>query len=277
MTKGSTERDRRRVWQVPALDDLTVVALYHSNHVFPRHMHDTYSIGVNLRGAHASRYRGARHVLPPSSVAVVNPQEPHTGEKAGARAWSFFGLYPSTELMATICRDVGPGGDPHFRGPRVDDADLLAGLRDVHAMLEAGAEPLRIESALTELLGDLLRDHAVKRPELRPNGDARRGVARARDYVHEQFNRRIELADLASLAQLSPYHFLRVFRQEIGLTPHAYLTQVRIDSARRLLASGEDIARVAFQVGFCDQSHLTHRFKEWVGVTPAEYREASRV
>lgn len=68
-----------------------------------------------------------------------------------------------------------------------------------------------------------------------------------------------------------------MFRARFGFTPHAYLTQVRVARARELLAAGAPIARVAFAVGFADQSHLTNRFKQWVGVTPAEFRRAARV
>ena len=92
-----------------------------------------------------------------------------------------------------------------------------------------------------------MRRHAIDRPPSVGPGDERAGLERA------------------------------VFRARFGFTPHAYLTQVRVARARELLAAGAPIARVAFAVGFADQSHLTNRFKQWVGVTPAEFRRAARV
>ncbi len=80
------------------------------------------------------------------------------------------------------------------------------------------------------------------------------------------------LNDLAAEAGLSLFHFIRAFHRRPGLTPHEYVVNVRIKHARQLLASGLPVARVAFQTGFADQSHLTRRFRASVGVTPGRYR-----
>ena len=64
---------------------------------------------------------------------------------------------------------------------------------------------------------------------------------------------------------------MRVFRKVLGLPPHAYLVQVRITQAKKLLASGMAIAEVAAETGFSDQSHLHRHFKRIVGVTPGQY------
>ena len=71
-------------------------------------------------------------------------------------------------------------------------------------------------------------------------------------------------------AQGKPF---RVFHDEVGLPPHAYLTQVRVNRARRLLSQGWPITEVAFEVGFVDQSHLNKRFKRITGMTPGQYRK----
>ncbi|MBI1877856.1 MAG: helix-turn-helix transcriptional regulator, partial [Chloroflexi bacterium] len=74
-----------------------------------------------------------------------------------------------------------------------------------------------------------------------------------------------------AISNLSPFHLLRAFRAELGLPPHAYLTQIRIERAKALLAQGWPVAQVAFETGFADQSHLTKRFKGIVGVAPGQY------
>ena len=92
--------------------------------------------------------------------------------------------------------------------------------------------------------------------------------------------RRFELpeeegADTASAADaLSPFHFIRRFRRELGLTPHKYLVQSRVRAARHLLAHAPSIADLAARLGFCDQSHLDRCFKRALGVSPKAYREA---
>ncbi|WP_338149160.1 helix-turn-helix transcriptional regulator [Citrobacter cronae] len=67
---------------------------------------------------------------------------------------------------------------------------------------------------------------------------------------------------------------LRSFSREIGVTPHAYLIQLRVRKARRLLATGKSPVEVALLTGFADQSHLTRAFVRQFGVTPGRYQAA---
>jgi AraC-like DNA-binding protein len=67
---------------------------------------------------------------------------------------------------------------------------------------------------------------------------------------------------------------IRVFRAEVGLTPHAYVVDVRVRRAQALLKEGASPADAAARVGFADQAHLTRAFKARVGVAPGAYRRA---
>ena len=74
------------------------------------------------------------------------------------------------------------------------------------------------------------------------------------------------------MVQVSPYYFLRLFKQSMGLTPDQYILQRRIEKAKFLLQHSKlGIAEVAIRVGFCDQSHLTQYFKRIVGMTPKQF------
>ena len=74
-----------------------------------------------------------------------------------------------------------------------------------------------------------------------------------------------------AIAQLSPYHFLRLFKQSMGITPHQYILQCRLNQAKYLLQySHLNIADIAIRTGCCDQSHLTRYFKHIMGVTPKQ-------
>jgi AraC family transcriptional regulator len=103
-------------------------------------------------------------------------------------------------------------------------------------------------------------------------------LKRVLEYIHDNLEQNLSLVDLATLANLSPSRFTRVFRQETGLSPHQYLIQARIERAKHLLRSGSEVSigRVAHQVGFADQSHFTRHFKRIVGVTPKVILQDSR-
>jgi AraC-like DNA-binding protein len=75
---------------------------------------------------------------------------------------------------------------------------------------------------------------------------------------------------------MSPFHLVRVFRQIVGLPPHAYQTQLRLTHARTLLAQGHSVGYVAQETGFFDQSHFAQQFKRHYFVTPGSYCKTAR-
>ena len=92
-------------------------------------------------------------------------------------------------------------------------------------------------------------------------------------FVEEYLGEHFTLRDLAMEAEVSPFHFARVFKQATGLTPHQYVISRRVERARRLLAKGgRSIAAIAAETGFASQSHLTEMFRREVGMTPRAYR-----
>jgi AraC-like DNA-binding protein len=98
-------------------------------------------------------------------------------------------------------------------------------------------------------------------------------VGAAREYPDEHAYENVSLVALARTAGLSHFHLCRVFRRDVGLTPHVYQEQVRVRRAKEL-RQGVAIALAAVEAGFYDQAHLTRRFKRIVGVTPGEYARA---
>jgi transcriptional regulator GlxA family with amidase domain len=114
---------------------------------------------------------------------------------------------------------------------------------------------------------------ARTRPELmlQPEGLKHPAVRTTRRYMEAHLAENISIAKLAALVSLSPYHFARVFARHTTVPPHAYLERIRIGKAQEFLDRGHTLASTAIAVGFADQSHLTHRFKRFPGITPGEY------
>lgn len=132
---------------------------------------------------------------------------------------------------------------------------------------------LLIDSLKTALAIHLLRKYCITRPRISSytNGLSKSKLLQVTDYINEHLHQDLKLSEIAALAQMSPYHFLRLFKQSMGVTPHQYILQRRIEKAKYLLQHSElSIADIAVRVGFCDQSHLTRCFKRIVGVTPKQ-------
>ena len=106
--------------------------------------------------------------------------------------------------------------------------------------------------------------------------DRRRAVETAL-WIDAHSHRQIDLDDAAAQAGISPFHFLRLFSDVLGVTPHQYLVRSRLRHAARLLADdGRAVTNVAYDVGFGDLSNFVRTFHRAAGVSPRKFREASR-
>jgi AraC family transcriptional regulator len=93
------------------------------------------------------------------------------------------------------------------------------------------------------------------------------------DYIQEHLDRDLSLAELAGVAQLSCYHFARLFKQSTGYSPHQYHIKCRIDRAKQLLKEESlSLANIAQIVGFANQGHFNYHFKRLTGITPKAFQ-----
>ena len=90
------------------------------------------------------------------------------------------------------------------------------------------------------------------------------------EYIHAGLDSELSLTKLATQLNLSPFHFARLFKKSLGLSPHKYVLQNRIERAKKLItvSSNVSLTNIALQVGFYDQTHFGKAFKKYVGVSP---------
>lgn len=106
--------------------------------------------------------------------------------------------------------------------------------------------------------------------------DLFRRLCRARDFIHDAHAETLTLPDIAHQAGVSPYHFLRSFRDAFGETPRQYLTRVRLERAKDLLGRGEAVTDVCMQVGYSSLGSFSLMFAERVGMPPRAYQRKIR-
>jgi AraC-like DNA-binding protein len=236
---------------------------------FPRHTHDQYGLGVVDAGGHASWSGRGQVEAGPGNFICVNPGEVHDGRAIGQQPRSWRILYFDPAVMEDLRTDILDGARPSFTfaAPVFSDPAL----RGLFEAALACNEGMACETAVLNLVARL-GVHATS------GSGKRRGplacVGRARERIEDDPAAPLTLSELAREAGLSRYQLLRAFARDLGLTPHAYIVQRRVELARRLIRAGCSLAGTAAVAGFCDQSHLTRCFRRHFGVTPNGYAAA---
>jgi AraC family transcriptional regulator len=171
---------------------------------------------------------------------------------------------------------------------QTDRIDIIAGCevvdplvhqigRSLAAEIDAGAPggSIYAESLVNTLVAHLLRHHssAGERFQHHLGGLPKHKLRRVTEFIEENLEHDLSLAEIAGIAELSPFHFARSFKQATGSTPIQFLTHRRIDLAKRLLVESElPIVEIGLRAGFKNQSHFTTLFRKITAMTPRAYR-----
>jgi AraC-like DNA-binding protein len=145
------------------------------------------------------------------------------------------------------------------------------------ASLDARAEPDQVRHRADALVSSIVRaaqvEHSGVSVDDRRSARRQRAVERARVFLVERAYERPSLVDAAAVADYAPFHFARVFRAEVGMSPHRYLSELRLRQAvARLDAGAVNLTSLALDLGYSSQSHFTTAFRARFGCTPGAFR-----
>ena len=242
------------------------------HHAYVPHSHPTWTVAVVHDGAARFEVETTHQRADRGELFVLEPEAVHTGMAAVPEGWAYKVLYLDPALLHDW--EERDGAAPKAaRWVVFRDRALRNSLLRMHAVLAAGTGGLELDECVVGAI-DALRPHLRPGPSAARGGYEHAAVRRARVYLSEHWDQPVALAALSSFAGLTRFELVRRFREQTGLTPHAFQTNLRVERARAMLSAGEPIARVAAACGFADQPHLTRTFRRAVGVTPGRFAAA---
>jgi len=239
----------------------------------PTHSHPEYQFGICLDTNGRYDYRGSRIVIPRMTVSVLHSGEKHTPDdtKFINNAGRYQMLYaPPKELLAAA-REIGWRKNelPFFAECFIADRILTA----KYLRLFRFEEETRLfeDTAKLDFLSYLIENHAQNKITASIFKAHPAAVRLAREYLDAHFARAVSLDELAEIAGVGKFYLCRAFRQSVGVSPHVYQNQLRLNHAKKMLMRGDSITETALRLGFFDHSHFGKNFKRLIGVSPQSY------
>lgn len=138
---------------------------------------------------------------------------------------------------------------------------------------------LLIDNLKTTLAIHLLRKYCSTKPKLSSyeDGLSPLKLRKIKEYIDVNLDRNLKIVELAAIVQISPYHFIRLFRKNLGQTPYQYILQRRIEKGKDLLQHSQlSTEEIAASLGFCDRSHFAKYIKRFTGLTPKQLQTKSQ-
>lgn len=246
-------------------------------HAYDLHRHETYAVGLTLRGVQAFHYRGARTASRAGQVIVLHPDEAHDGHAGVADGFAYRMLYVDPAAISAALGDMPP---PFVPDAVAADPALAAILHEAFADFPRSLEPLAVDAVVGRLAEGLAARADSARPSPREATGRRaiafRAVGRVRDFLTAEAFRTIASEELERLSGLDRFALARHFRAAFGTSPHRFQVGRRLVRARMLIAGGMALSEAAAATGFADQSHLTRHFSARFGLTPGRWAALSR-
>jgi AraC-like DNA-binding protein len=242
-----------------------------SQSIFKPHMHTAFSIGAVDKGQVEYTVGNRIARLKPGSLALINPEILHSCNSLTAEGRSYYMLYLDTAWCSLVQKSLW--SVESFIGVesiRLDNRKIYHRYCDsMQQLLRNDIHLQEKEQLLVELASTVFQRACSPRARQKSTSE---NVDRLKDLLRKDLRKDLTLVSLADLLQTNPYTLLRKFKAETGITPHAYRMNCRIELAKHHLRQGMDIAEVALECGFFDQSHLHRNFKAMTTVTPQAYR-----
>lgn len=159
----------------------------------------------------------------------------------------------------------------------IDEELTQAGMMLMEALKSSVGSAVMFESYARIFLTKLIQRYGLELDEdiEFSKSFTSRHYKRVLDYIGRNFGKNIALEDLSSEAAMSPYHFSRLFKQTIGLSPHQFVMAYRVEQAKKMLADpGRPMIDIAHACGFSDQAHFSRVFKQVQGIGPKNWRQS---
>lgn len=248
--------------KLPILDGLELFNAKKHCIDFPFHTHTTFNITLILEQPFSTKLLNSLLQAPVGTICITNPHEVHATICDNKIGNSFFTFYISPDVLKAL------NGKrlPFFDDKIIYDEALFQQLYSISQNI--GNPKFDVENKLLKTL----KQFAARYANISKYSDEETKLFQS--FLENDSFEKFSLEKAAKKFGLNKYKFLRLFKQETGLTPNNYIILKRVEKCKELLNTQDDLLDIAIETGFYDATHLCKYFKKITGITPLMYRNA---
>ncbi len=263
MKKQYDKKNISSYHKLPILDGLELLNAKAHTLNFPNHTHDTFNIALILDNTFNTKLTNKFIKAPKGTLAITNPNEIHATPCDILKGNSFFTFYISPEVLKTI----NNGRSVYFENRTIYDTFIFNELYYLSLNFNKGIN--QFENRLFYAMVSLVNKYGVN------EAFERKTTNLFQTFINEiEDIEKFSLEKTASQFGLNKFKFLRLFKQETGLTPNNFILLKRIEKSKKMLINGKPIFDTAIDLGFHDSSHFYKDFRRFTGVTPLVYQNS---
>lgn len=255
-------KNKNSYFKLPILDGLQLLDAKHHTLNFPFHTHNTFNITLVLEQVFSTKTGNRFLQAPVGSIVITNPDEVHATICDNKIGNCFFTFYVSPDVLT----ELNNNNPVFFENKIISDPLLFQQFLNLSQHLSKS--DIVIEKGFVKALRKLVTNHATG------TFIKNKTSTHFREFLEDEPFKKFSLENAAAQFGLDKYKFLRLFKNETGLTPNNYIILKRIEKCKQLLQTQSDLLDIALQLGFYDATHLCKHFKKITGIAPLAYQNA---
>ncbi|MBJ9904386.1 AraC family transcriptional regulator [Acinetobacter bereziniae] len=266
-------------WSDPQMPYVETRRACQSRICYKSHSHPTFSIGaVDCGISRFSSYFAQDQQIQAGSLVIIPAEIEHSCNPLENEVWSYQMMHLDAhwvvQLFSELVEDIEqlyPQHVPVLKPQIIHHSDAYQSFTQLNEVLFDSSLSISFkQQKLVEVLSEILLSH-FELDLLKQSDYFQKYLSRMIALI-ERSQHILSLDELSQAVGISRYAIIRLFKNNFGLTPHAYQLNQKINTARHLLKSGQTIVQIAHALGFNDQSHFHHVFKSHTGITPKQFQ-----
>lgn len=260
-------------YQQTIIPEISLIHAEYKNFSFKRHFHLDYHFGLLTQGEQSFYYQGSKHNTGPGQIQLMPAGAVHDGNTVAESGFKTKIVSVSPHWLHDLSYQLTGKREFNFKQYCIENYDLFYQFNRLHLLLNNPMVSQLTKECLSLALFSAVVTRYSTTSLVSVTSIGNKNIGLLKDYLMARLDEKISLNSLAELCQLSESQLLRQFKRTTGMTPYAWLARLRLEQALSLLQTGELSTSVAYKVGFFDQAHFVHAFKQAYGITPAQIQK----